>query len=612
VEINRPEFAGFYAEDLFSHNRFPVIKDSPYVLLLGPYAYYLLQLKKEGPVKAGEPEPFIPALKVDRRWEEVIEGLARERLEREILPGYFQKCTWFAETKRRIMRTKITEVLPLPTDSRQVLLLFVELTLAGGETSVILFPLHFAAGDEARRIAEESGRAIVARLSVEGCDGVLCDGMFDPAFRAKLFEIVSRGKRFRIKDALIAGHQGRNLRPLLIDTRAPDSQILHEERESTTILFSGIYFFKFFRNVVEGMNPEAEMSRFLTDIVDYPGSAPFGGTIEVMKPGAEPVTLALLEGFIPNPVDALTFTLDELSRYFDNLLSRKEELEGCPLPAPVGDIECVCLPDPLQEIVGGFYPEMMELLGKRSGEMHLALASRPEIPDFAPEPISTYYQRSIYQSMRSTVRKALSQLARSLSSLPIEIQAEAERLLAMEKDIFALIEVFLVRKFHSTRIRIHGDYRLEHVLFTGKDFMVIDFAGEPAQVISERRIKRSPLQDVAGMLRSFHYAAYTVLVQKSRIRTQDVAFLQPWAEVAYQYTASIFLRSYLRTVYGADFIPWERDDKEAMLSAFMVSRALREVLNELVTRPDWLMIPIRGVVDIMENPTVNPGPVTVD
>jgi maltose alpha-D-glucosyltransferase/alpha-amylase len=376
---------------------------------------------------------------------------------------------------------------------------------------------------------------------------------------------------------------------------------LHDDPVDTGILFDNIHYFKLYRQVAEGINPEAEIGRFLTDTVDFAGSAPFAGTLEYNCPGAEPITLGLLQGYIPNQGDAMALTMEEIARYYEQLLSKKAEIAAVPFPASVFDVDIAALPNTFRELTGAFYLEMIALLGKRTGELHLALSSGPGQGDFAPEPFSRSHQRSVYQAAKSLVRKAVLLLGRSLAALPDEIRPEAERLLAAEKEMLRLLERFLGTKFTSSRIRIHGNYNLRQVLFTGKDLMIIDFAGEPAQVMSERRIKRSPLHDVAGMMRSLHYAAYTVLLQKTHVHSQDIHFLEPWVEVWYQYVSGIFLHSYLTTVSDAELVPGGRDDLEVMLTAYILRKALYELMDELENRPDSAAIPIRGIKDILRS-----------
>jgi len=603
VEISTPRFAGFSPEDLFSRNRFPVIKESPYVIILGGYDYHLFQMKKEAETITLKEEVLAPEISVKNRWENVLEGQPLERLAETILPDYLRKCRWFGGKGRIVNTITVTDRIPISGADVTVFLLLIEIAYTEGGTEVVLLPVHYAVQGSARQMLKESPEAVIARLRVDENEGILYDGVYNGRFREALFEMVARGKRIRVEGGELAGRRARKFTRLLAGASPPAaSQIIRAEQSNTSILFDNSFFFKLYRRVEEGIHPEEEIGRFLTEIVHFEGIAPFVGALEYRRPAAGPVTIAMLQWYIPNHGDAWTFTLDEVTRYFDLVLSRRGDIQEVPpLPPSLLDTDAAAVPPLLQELIGGFYLEMVTLLGQRTGELHLALASRPEGPDFSPEPFSTLYQRSIYQSMRSLARKVIIQLKRNLGRLAPDIRAEAEWVLAAEPEILKQHGRFLGRKLSAMKVRIHGDYHLGQVLFTGKDFVIIDFEGEPARAMSERRIKRSPLQDVAGMIRSFHYAAHAVLMQRAPVCAEDVPYLEPWAEAWYRCCAGVFLHSYLKTVDGAPFMPKEREEIEVMLSAFMLDKVLYELGYELENRPEWVMIPLRGVKDLLPN-----------
>ena len=192
-------------------------------------------------------------------------------------------------------------------------------------------------------------------------------------------------------------------------------------------------------------------------------------------------------------------------------------------------------------------------------------------------------------------------LRKNLAKLAPEVLPDAEAVLALETEILNHTGRFLEKKFAAMQIRIHGDYHLGQVLFTGKDFVIIDFEGEPSRTLSERRIKRSPLRDVAGMLHSFHYAAYAVLYQRDYVRIEDLPFLEPWAEAWHRSVGGSFLSSYLDVAAEAGFIPDSREDVEAMLSVFLLDKAIYVLGYELNNRPAWVVIPLRQIRSLLGN-----------
>src|SRR5438270_12751138 len=209
-------------------------------------------------------------------------------------------------------------------------------------------------------------------------------------------------------------------------------------------------------------------------------------------------------------------------------------------------------------------------------------------------------QRSVYQSMRASLRRAVALLEKKTPTLPEAFRDEAAQVLASEKQILAQEQRILDRRSNATKIRIHGDYHLGQVLYTGKDFVILDFEGEPARALGERKLKRSALRDMAGMIRSFQYAAYSALWQPA-MRAEDVPFLEHWADIWYRQMSSTFLQGYLRTTSGAMFVPQNTDDLQILLEAYLLDKAVYEIGYELNNRPDWVIIPIRGIKHILKS-----------
>lgn len=228
--------------------------------------------------------------------------------------------------------------------------------------------------------------------------------------------------------------------------------------------------------------------------------------------------------------------------------------------------------------------------------MHAALSSSNE-PDFSPESFSTLYQRSLYQSMRGLVRRTTEFLSKNVKDMPQDVQVEAGNFFLLEPEILDRMGDVLGKKFSAKKIRIHGDYHLGQVLYTGDDMIIFDFEGEPIRALSERRLKHSSLKDVAGMIRSFHYAAYTALYQY--VRSEDVPTLKEWADLWYYYMSGVFLSSYVETVRGISLLPENREDLSTLLHVFLLEKAIYEINYELVNRPDWVIIPLKGIKFIL-------------
>jgi maltose alpha-D-glucosyltransferase/alpha-amylase len=237
--------------------------------------------------------------------------------------------------------------------------------------------------------------------------------------------------------------------------------------------------------------------------------------------------------------------------------------------------------------------------------MHIGLASDPNDPIFAPEAFSPHYQRSLYQSMRSLAVQSLQLLRQRLKHLPAPALAEARQILDREGEIFRCFQTVIHHKMAAMRTRYHGDFHLGQVLYTGKDFVIIDFEGEPARPLSERRMKRSPLRDVAGMLRSFHYAAYTALFDQGNkgaldSHSEGAESLEPWVQLWHTWVSVAFLKAYLDRAGQETFIPRNRIDFQILLDIFLLEKAVYELSYELNNRPEWVRVPLHGILQLLE------------
>lgn len=310
------------------------------------------------------------------------------------------------------------------------------------------------------------------------------------------------------------------------------------------------------------------------------------------------MTLGILHGFVFNQGNAWEYTQDILAHYFEHVLARRADLQEVSLPQEhlLDLVERDF--DPLASEMIGAYLESARILGQRTAELHLALASLAYDREFAPEAFSTLYQRSLYQSMRTLTKQIFELLRRGLKDLPVAVRGEAQKILDHESEVIGHFQSILNRKISAMRIRCHGDYHLGQVLYTGKDFVIFDFEGEPARPLSERRLKRSPLRDVAGILRSFHYAAYAALFSQQAsgfVREEDLSFVERWGNFWYLWVCVAFLKAYLPISLQASIVPRGRNELQVLLNAYLLEKAIYELGYELNNRPNWLKIPLQGI-----------------
>jgi maltose alpha-D-glucosyltransferase/alpha-amylase len=456
--------------------------------------------------------------------------------------------------------------------------------------------MAYASAAEAPQILERWPHAAIAWLRLEGERGLLYDALGPPGFSEALLALIARRRRSSSPTGSLIGSTTKVFTRL----RGPETIKLEAalsvaEQSNNSVVFGERLILKVSRRLEEGMNPELEVGRFLTENTTFTQIAPIAGSMEFRREQGEPLTLAILQGYVPNQGDAWQYTLNTLARF----LQGPELLDSDPpaMPRSLLQASAAELPEVAARTFGA-YLESARLLGRRTAELHMALASDTEDPAFAPDRITPQDQRSIYQSMSGLAMRSTDLLRTQLSKLPQDAREEAKQVLELEPRIAGLFKKFLSRRQNTTRIRIHGDYHLGQVLYTGHDFVIIDFEGEPTRTLYERRLKRLALRDVAGMLRSFDYASQAAL-RSDQIPSAALPRLRTWGRFWVQCVSAAFLKSYLSTAGTASFVPQAADDLDLQLTTMLLEKALYELRYELNMRPDWVRIPLRGILEVV-------------
>ncbi|HSG81474.1 MAG TPA: maltose alpha-D-glucosyltransferase, partial [Gemmatimonadota bacterium] len=605
VELDLARFQGLLPVEVFGQTDFPIIGDAPYFLTLGPHTFYWFTLEPAREPEMRVTEAGVPQLRATDSWREILHGKAAAPLERA-LPRYLADRRWFAGKARSVLAAKILETLPLHRNGQGAVIALVRVEYREDDAETYQLPLSFAAGQRADELVQNQPAAIVARLKVKGPeeehDGVLYDATVDPGFCNDLLDLIAHRRR---RNGVTGSLQGMRTRAFRA-SRGSDDQglqpnLLDTEQSNTSVIYGDRLILKLFRRVYDGANPDLEIGRFLTERTKFGNAPAVAGAVSHEPLRGETRTLAVLQAFVPNEGDAWDYTLDEMERYFERVLAHPPEELALSVPPgqPIAHIH-EPVPQLAEDAIGG-YLEFARLLGQRTGELHLALASRDDDPAFAPEPINAMYRRSLYQSARTRAEQAMGLLKRRSSQLPKELRQEARNILDMRSSVDARLRAVVDQKVRGARIRCHGDYHLGQVLSTGRDFMIMDFEGEPARPITERRLKRSPLRDVAGMLRSFHYASVSALID-GRLRPSDAAAAEPWSRFWYLWVGVDFLRGYLSAAADGAILPTAEVELAALLDLCLLDKAFYELAYELNNRPDWVGIPLRGIASLMEDP----------
>jgi maltose alpha-D-glucosyltransferase/alpha-amylase len=389
------------------------------------------------------------------------------------------------------------------------------------------------------------------------------------------------------------------------------------EQSNTSILYGQKLILKLFRRLQPGENPDTEIGRFLTEVAHFPRIAPFAGEI-VGQPASRtsnleprtsnlatpPTTLAMLQGFVENEGDGWQFTLDELARYYQDVVASPMPMDTGNPPTFLDQPGSEPIPADAREHAG-LSLDAAALLGRRTAELHLALATPSRNPAFTPEPFTPELLAADVTRIRAQITRTLEALKRAFNTLPDSdalTTDSAALLLSRRAELFsrALAIAEIPPDQAGQRIRIHGDYHLGQLLRARGDFVILDFEGEPARPLAERRAKQSPLKDLAGMLRSFSYAAYAALDHFTQRHPNTAKTLEPWAQLWQNAVSTQFLTAWRTTVASNLHLTPQPPQAHRLLNAYLLEKALYELLYELNNRPAWVRIPLAGILALQE------------
>lgn len=514
------------------------------------------------------------------------------------LPAFLAKQRWFGGKARGVSAVTLADGVALPAGDRTVWLVLARVAYPDGEPDTYQLVLAFAAGDAAWVRPELR----IAAASAGGRDGVVYEASCDRDVAQGLMAAIVADAPLPGAQGVVAGRQTSWLRAQQQDLGTLEATPIGAEQSNTSLRYGDRLVLKLFRRVHAGPNPDLEIGVYLTDTAGFRHTPSVGGFLEYRPHDGRPAsTLALLQQFVPNRGDAWQHALGEVDAYLRRVRALPPERRIASLPH--GSLIDLAEPPatPLvRELVAG-YLESARLLGQRTAELHVALVSHPEQPDFAPEPFDSTYQRALHASMRDQVEAVFEKLERLRRGLPPEAREEAARVCAARDSVLERLQPLLERPLGALRTRDHGDLHLGQVLWTGSDFVFFDFEGEPSRSLAVRRMKRSPLRDVAGMIRSFDYAADHALLalQADGLEPEQRAGLAPWVAYWHLWVSSAYLRAYLHTCGTAPFVPQRREDRSDLLTVFLLEKAVYELGYELDHRPDWVRLPLRGILQLL-------------
>jgi maltose alpha-D-glucosyltransferase/alpha-amylase len=605
VSLDLQEYAGAMPVEMLGYVSFPQIMQAPYPLTVAPYSFLWFELQP-APVTVTQPEDTSVSAEAteigldleSRGWVALATGEGLALLESS-LPAWLGRQRWFGAKSRTIRSVSVVDwaQIPLADDALGAGLFFIEVQYAEGESDVYQVPLAVSSGRGLEAVSGAAANSIVANLALTKGPAALHDATVRDDCRQSLLRMIEEQSSVALKatdtaaEAFVVGTRSSRFAEVR-GVGAMPSRVSSAEQSNTSLIYDQSMIMKLFRRLQPGENPDIEIGRFLTEVAKFQRIAPFLGEITRRPADGEPVAIAMLQELVANEGDGWQWTLEELARFYESVAT-------CPPPADEGRIATLSgdayVPAEAKERAG-LYLEAAALLGRRTAEMHLALATETKDEEFGAEPFGADDLLIDARRIDAQINRTLDALRARMSTLKDETADDAATILSRRIELFARAHAIGVASATGKRIRIHGDYHLGQVLRAKNDFVLLDFEGEPARALDERRRKQCPLKDVAGMLRSFSYAAWSGLDNYAQRHPDSGKALEGWARFWQNAVSNAFLNAYRETIAVQPELLPESAQAEALLNAYVLEKALYELLYELNNRPAWVRIPLAGIL----------------
>ncbi len=601
AEVDLTDYKGYVPVEAFSKNRFPIVSESGlYFFTLAPHDYQWFVLEK------GQAEPVqlesLPTIRVNE-WTDLKNNRTRQALETKVLPEYLAKMDWFGGKGQTLFGISITDYSKIPlTNDIKAYALLIEVTYERGLPETYQLIVMPAVGAQAEKLTTNCPQSVLANLKVGNEDAILCDGLYTAELQqALLAQMVSNQANAEI-ESRITFQTTPELNAYVQEHSDIKTKLVNSDQGYTSISYDTCYLLKMYRKVDRAINPDVEINRYLTETAKFEYVPAYAGSIELRSEEGEPVMLGMMQVMVSNHGDGHSYKLERVNNYIERILSHDlSELDTMDkqgtLARPVAYDD---LPADIMELLDVPASEQARHLGVRVGEMHRALAASRNLKDFTPEPFSLHYQRSLFAGFQSLVRESYQSQQRNLKRLPEGIQQEVEKILGRKAEVLNVLKRIYAKKLEATKIRIHGNLQLEKILLTGKDVVIQDFGGDPSRSYSERRLKRSPLRDVADIIRSFYYVAYEGFLQNIQVSPEQTTQLLPFADFWAHYMSGFFMKAYLGVVQENSFIPNDPNELEVMIETYLLEEAIQDLNYELSHRPDWVQVTVQIINSIIK------------
>jgi maltose alpha-D-glucosyltransferase/alpha-amylase len=581
VELDLSEFRGAIPTELTAGSIFPPVGQLPYLLTLPSYGFFWFKLEAHVEAERFGPKasPELFTLVLTGPLERLLEGREKIAFERTIVPAFLTGRRWFAGRGRELERVRLSSVAARRAEGqeRAFLLPIVEVAIKGGDVQHYFLPLAVAAEGE----EDASSAYAVARVRRGARVGIVLDAEGDPNLASIILSLMRKGERLKASEGELVFTPTKALAiEDEVEIESSTVQRLGAEQSNTSFNIADRMVLKIYRRLREGINPEIEIGRFLTEVARYANTPALFGIAEHVDSDGKRTALAVLQQFVRNQGDAWVWTLESLSREIERL-SLLPESQATTI-----------------EDEASFDVHYVRTIARRVAEMHIALCVPTDDPAFASEPLTRADVETVAHEARNLAKRAYAAVERVSSGQESEGSILARALLDSRDAIEAAIAAATVTPVGAVKSRIHGDLHLGQILIARDDVMIVDFEGEPLRSLEERRMKASPAADVAGMLRSYAYAAATAGRADERLgaasrRTTGIARL--WQILV----SETFKAAYDEGTRGTPVFVEHEPTRNALLGLHLLRKALYEIEYEASHRPDWIDIPVAGVLDII-------------
>ncbi len=509
----------------------------------------------------------------------------------EILPEYMVHCRWYGAKTSQVKSRSFYAHDPYRYGNKTAHMLFVEVFFQTAYSENYFLPIALVSNR-----SETEDKWVLASVTVKGKVAHIVDALATEDFRNSLMHSMLQNQNLPFIEGTIVFQKGRKLKKL-----EPQSVLLDAEQSNTTVVYNDQYFLKIYRKLFRDRNPDHEITHHLSERAGYKNSPTFMGSITWARRGKYDISLGLMQEKIVNNGTAWEYMLLQTERYFDNIERRKLKITEIPKV----DLYKRCAPDQLPlvllDLIGIETLTRLQVLARRTAEMHAALFNEKIHHAFVPTNFTEDYRVWLLNRLMYQFDNRISLLENTYDQLNGQAAEWARIFFDNKEKIKDILLNFDHDSLNSQRIRIHGDYHLGQILFSDDDFYILDFEGEPESTIRDRKVKQPPIKDVAGLFRSFHYAVFATLFNRSASQQYSEEELFEAGGRYYRAVVAVFLDAYVQKAFDSGIDIGYYQEIDFLLRYHILEKAIYELGYELNSRPNWVVIPLKGIMQILNN-----------